>query len=416
MSLLESLGQGLQSAGAVLSPEVNQQQAQERRDVLPNMMRALEIKKAQRSLDADTKFGEFTAGLQPSAMTSESLLDTAKKIPLDVLSESPRAQQFMTLVSQVQQREAQTEARKEAVNARYMQLDQMAEAARERAENTKLSIQERAAADRRHEALQRELMVTREAAAQQNIELRREIAGLPPKGAGGKVDPDAPPAAGIEAATHDYLIKNAHPPVRGGIYQAVMKNVERIAKDNNMTVQQLISASADVKTRLMAKKTFETRVQNLGRAENQLELEIPVMEDAMKNLDLPSIPVAARGKIWILRQQGNPDVAKLDQAAEVVFNEFNGIVTGNPGTLNVSDVQNAHKQYKDAQTPQQMEAVISGMRRIITNAKKANDKTRKEIMGGIDDALKGKEGGDPGADPSARPKTPSKVVNWSDLK
>lgn len=413
--MLESLGQGLQDAGAVLSPEVNQMQATERQNKLVNVARGLEIQKAQRSLAADQKFQDAVKDLKPG-MTSSAMLESISKVDPGVLAESPAAQHFLTLTSQVHSREAAAEAKKEQMVLRHEQLERQSEADRMRSEDRNLGIQERAAADRRHEALQRELAKSREEATKMNIDLRRELGGLPPRGEPGaapKADPNASPAAGTEAATYDYLIKGSHPPVRGGVYQAVMRNVERIAKDNNMTTQQLISASADVKTRLMAKKTFETRVQNLGRAENQLELEIPVMEDAMKNLDLPSIPAAARGKIFLLRQMGNPDVVKLDQAAEVVFNEFNGIVTGNPGTLNVQDVVNAKEQYKHAQTPEQMKAVIGGMRRIITNAKQANDKTRKEIMGGVSDALAGKEGGDAGHDPSARPQTPvAKVMKF----
>lgn len=413
----EGLGQGLQNAGAILSPEVYKTQSAERSNYLENVARSLQIKKAQRQLDADTKFSEAVGGLQPSAMKdSASMLEALKGVPLDVIADSPRAQQTMQMVSQMQAKEAAQEQRKQQIQLRYDALDQQAEIARQRSEDVQLGIQERAAADRRHQDLQREIAKMRDQAAQMNIDLRRELGGLPPRGepgsVPGKVDPNAPPAAGIEAATYDYLIKNAHPPVRGGVYQSVMRNVERIAKDNNMTPQQLVSASADVKTRLLAKKTFETRVQNLGRAENQLELEIPVMEDAIKNLDLPSIPVAARGKIAVLRQMGNPDVVKLDQAAETVFREFEGIVTGNPGTLNVQDVVNAHNDYRAAQTPETMKAAIQGMRRIITNAKRANDKTRKEIMGGVEDALKGKEGGDPGKDPSAQPKTPGTVMKF----
>lgn len=186
-----------------------------------------------------------------------------------------------------------------------------------------------------------------------------------------------------EAAAWDYLIRGHSPPARGGAYDRAMDAVSKIAKDNGMTTEQLISASADVKTKLAAKKNFEVRTQNIGRAENQLMREIPVMEDAMKSLDLPSLPVAARGKIRVLRAMGDPNVTKLDQAAETVFREFEGIVTGNPGTLNVQDVQNAHQAYDQAKTPEQMRAAIEGMRRIITNAKAANDQTRKEIMEGI---------------------------------
>lgn len=218
---------------------------------------------------------------------------------------------------------------------------------------------------------------------------------------------DGKPAPGVEAATWALLINNVHPFRQ--MSNAVMANVEKIAADNNMSPQQLMSASADVKSRLQAKRTFETRVQNLGRAENQLDLEIPVMEEAMRNLAPIDSPLASHVELGAIRngvgtKEQRALVTQLDQAAGAVFDEFNGIVTGNPGTLNVQDVQNAQEQYKKAQSPTEMRAAIAGMRRIIANAKRANDKTRGEIMGGINDTLTGKTGGDPGNDPSAQPR------------
>ena len=100
-----------------------------------------------------------------------------------------------------------------------------------------------------------------------------------------------------------------------------------------------------------------------------------------------NLPIAARGNLVALRQMGDPNVTKLDQAAGAVLNEFEGIVTGNPGTLNVQDVQQAKETYEKIQTPQQMQSWIEGAKRIIANAKKANDLTRSEIMGGINEAV-----------------------------
>jgi len=244
-----------------------------------------------------------------------------------------------------------------------------------------------------------------------------------PGAAGGSTPPVTAQSAGLDAMTYDYLLRGHNPPAKSGAYERTMANVEKLAKENGMTTQELISASADVKTKLMAKRSFEIRTQNIGRAENQLMQEIPVMEDAMKSLDLPSLPIAARGKIAVLRQMGDPNITKLDQAAHTVFNEFHGIITGNPGTLNVQDVQNAEKEYKAAQTPQQMKAAVDGMRRIIANAKKANDISREEIMGGINDSISGKN--KKGAAPSGAPQAgkvengyrfkggdPAKKENW----
>ncbi len=179
--LLEDFGRGLQGAGAILSDRVYDTQARERANELPNMMRALEIKKAQDTLQADQDFTkairEASGGLQPSAMKdSGSMMDIINKVPMDLIARSPIAHQTMQMVGQQQAREAQAEARKEAINARYEQIEMQREAAAERAANTTLSIQERAAADRRHQELQAEAIKTRQIAAQQNIELRREIA------------------------------------------------------------------------------------------------------------------------------------------------------------------------------------------------------------------------------------------------
>ena len=214
---------------------------------------------------------------------------------------------------------------------------------------------------------------------------------------GGGGTPGLPKGAtpdGIRAETYSYLINNVSPPKRTGEYSAVMSDIAKLAKENNMSTEDLISAGADIKSRVMAKRSFEVRTQNLTRAENQLSLEIPVMEDAMKALSPSNIPALANLQLSAIRQgaggkEAMANVRKLDQAAQTVFNEFEGIITGNPGTLNVQDVNSAKEQYKSAQTPAQMQASIAGMKRIIANAKQANDMTRKEIMGGVQSALRG---------------------------
>lgn len=185
-----------------------------------------------------------------------------------------------------------------------------------------------------------------------------------------------------------WLVSGRQPPARGGAYQMGMIGAQQIAKELDMSISELMSAGAEVKSQLQARPVVEKRIQALERAENQLELEIPVMEDAMNELNLPSIPVFARGKIAVLRQMGDPGVAKLDQAADVVFNEFETVKTGNPGALYVTNMEAAKENYYKVQTPQQMKAWIAGARRIINNAKKSNEKTRQDITDHILKSLK----------------------------
>ena len=216
-------------------------------------------------------------------------------------------------------------------------------------------------------------------------------------GAGGVGDSGLPKGAtpeGIRAETYAYLINNVSPPKRTGEYSAVMNDIAKLAKENNMSTEQLITAGADIKSRVLAKRSFEIRAQNIERAENVLLKEVPVFEDAIKDLSPSKFPALAKFELGAMRQglagqDALAKVTKMDQAAEVVFNEFNGIITGNPGTLNVADVQNAHKQYLAATTPAAAKAALDGMRRIIKNAKAANTETRQEIMGGVTSALRG---------------------------
>lgn len=201
----------------------------------------------------------------------------------------------------------------------------------------------------------------------------------------------------VEAAAFDYLINNKAPPARGGLYAPTMAYIGKIAADAGMTVPQLMSAKADIKTAMTARVTVERRLQNMERAENQLLREIPVMEAAMQKLDNPSIPIAARGKLAILRQMGNPDVTQLDQAAGVVLNEFEGIAVGNPGgAMTVDAVRKAREDYHKIQTPQQMRAWIEGAQRIIKNAKDAAVQTReelnKQVMSSIGQLPRGQSG------------------------
>lgn len=195
----------------------------------------------------------------------------------------------------------------------------------------------------------------------------------------------------IDAAAWDRILTGKEPPARGGLYAQVMGYIEDIATENNMSVQDLLNASSDIKTRLQAKRTFEQRVLNINRAEGVMNNEIPVMEQNMKAIDLSKYPDISHIDLVYLRHKGDPNVIKLDQSAEPVMNEFQAIVTGNiGGALNVTDVQKAAEDYKKIQTPQGMQAWIDNARQMIERAKSANEGTRKDWMKGISDAVGGK--------------------------
>jgi hypothetical protein len=321
----------------------------------------------------------------PNSMT---LQDAAKFIKARNITDPQAAIQILDKLTPYLNNEAKQQAKQlemqldqqKAMFAQQQKKDELEEKKREadmRSEDRKLSLEDRKAARSESNAI-KNLMV---GIAKQNADSRSTAAGT--KAGGGPAGDNT----AVEAAAWNSLLKNEQPPRTGGMYNKVMAEYGKIAKDAGMSVQELVSASADVKSKLAAKKSFETRAQNMERAENQILAEIPIMRDAMKSLDLPNIPVFAKGGIAALRQLGDPRVTTLDQAAETVFNEFQGIITGNPGTLNVSDVQQARHNYESARTPKQMEAALAGMDRIMHNAKAAMAKTRKDIMSDINNSM-----------------------------
>jgi len=335
---------------------------------------------------------------QPAAPppNSMSLQDAAQFIKARGITDPAAGLQILEKLSPYLNNQARMEAAqlKQQLDQqnKVSTLQEKYDALKVASEDRRYSVDERREAQAAANDTRRLIGTVMAGIAQQNANTRAADAGT---SSGKNADEGA-----TEAAAWNYLLKGQNPPARGGMYAATMKKVSEIAKENNMSVQELTSASADVKTKLAAKSKFEVRAQNMERAENQILSEIPVMKDAMKALDLSSLPDFQKAGIAGLRRLGDPRVTTLDQAAETVFNEFQGIITGNPGTLNVSDVAQAKHNYENARTAQQMEAALAGMQRIMGNAKKALATTRKDILTDINDSFKKEKSGVPANAPA----------------
>ena len=201
-----------------------------------------------------------------------------------------------------------------------------------------------------------------------------------------KLTPEAQHA--IDASVENLLINHKQPPAYGTAnYSQVMARLGEFAAKAGMTTDELLIASADTKARVHALQGFESRVANMSRAENVLGNELGNLEQNMAAVDLSKYPAASHAQLAVARQMGDPNVTKMDQSAEAVFNEFESIMTGNPGALNVADVQKAHDSYYKVQTPQQLKAWIDNAHNMIERAHQANEKTREQLLNGIHKSL-----------------------------
>lgn len=192
----------------------------------------------------------------------------------------------------------------------------------------------------------------------------------------------------VDVYAKDFLITKKPPPSRSGLGPAVMERIDGLAREAGMSTEQLLMASAGVKVALQARTSLERRLQGMSRAETQLEKEIPVLVDAMEKIPTTGIPLVNRGIIYALRQMGDGRVTQLDQAANVVLNEFEAIIVGNlGGTLTVDSAKKAREEYQNIKTPEQLKAWVEGARRIIKNAKEAGEETRKDLDATLNKSL-----------------------------
>ena len=195
---------------------------------------------------------------------------------------------------------------------------------------------------------------------------------------------------GQEAATNaawDSLIRNRPVPARGGLYAASQHAIGNIAKEAGMSVPELLSASADVKTQLQAKSSIERRIQNVDRAANQLEAEMPVVKAALDKINPSEFLPLSKAEIATKEWVGSPDVVAFKQAADAVLIEMEIVKSGNTSQVHVAQLQRAMDQLPSISTKANMQAWIDNAHRLIKNAKAANATTSSDIMKDINKKL-----------------------------
>lgn len=389
--LAEAFGAGLQGAGAVLSPQVYEAQATDRLHALDNVAKNLAIVKAKRSLDADTKFAEFAGGLQPSAMKdSAAMLDAVKGIPLDVLAESPRAQQFMGMVTQMQAKEAAQQQKREQLQFRYDQLEQNAEVARQRSEDTRLGIQERAAADKRHGELQAALGAMRNDTLRMNIDLRKDAAQeKKDRMEEGLLTPaEAKFMAGQYLAGDKSVFQNLGRGLQGSENIVRLRRASQaLAEERGMKPEEIAAKMAEFEGIKAGERTLGTRTANIEMAVTEAQNIIPIALKASEAVDRTKYPSINTVLMAAEKGTGDENVVRLAAATNALINTYSRAIAPT-GTPTVHDKEHAREVIDKAYSKGQFSAVIKLMQDEMGAARKSPGQVRDHFR----DAVTGKEG------------------------
>lgn len=366
--LLEDFGQGLQSAGAILSPEVHKSQTMERQNTLENVARGLQIRKAQRELQADEAFTTEFGGLQGSALTDSAslekkLFETVQKRP--EVMDSPRYHSAMKMASQMQAREAAQAARQQQLQLSQDELDRRIAADKRIASNEKESLQIRAAAEKRLEEYQTAGRRLQEIAIRGNLELRRDMAEWRREQTSGNASPIPP---GAEGKTGEEFLKALPADLQSIVKKVADYDIDpRTLSTRGGHREKILSLAAqynpgyDDKDYAQIKRSlYDFSTGKQGQTTRSLNVAVEHLDtakrfaDALKNKDFPLINRIANE---ISTQTGGAAPTTLEAVKEIVADEVVKGVIGGPGAL--ADRESAAKKIRAASSPEQFAGIVS---------------------------------------------------------
>ena len=346
---LQGLGSGLQSAGEVLSPRVYEQKSIERREALPNMLRALQIENAQRALKADQSFADAIRDKVRPGMGSSAMLEALNGIDPGIVSQSPAAQTYLKQVAQQQNREAMQEQRRQNLQFQYDGLEQRRQDAERRSQDARASAEERA----RHN-----LEMERLTSVQRDIQ--RQLADARTSGGPNapqrdykaeyeKMDPAGQTALDMQA--WNYINKNTLPYRKGTGGGAdrndpIIHRAGEIANTLGIQPQELSAKSAEFKANAQAlyfqtKKlnavqgTLESFHNNIATWDSIAEGEVPKIggaklseiQDKLRKIDFSDVKTLNDWEIKVRTQFNDPAMVAYVTSAFTVAMDYSRILS-----------------------------------------------------------------------------------------
>jgi hypothetical protein len=392
--LLEAFGQGLSGAGAILSEHVYDAQAKERAETLPNLLRALEIKKAMSALQADQDYAaaikEASAGMQPSAMsTSAGMLDLHSKIPMDVLARSPVAHQTFEMIGKQQAREQAVQARQDAITARRDALEQRANEQLDKMEQRKYEFESKAAdkaasdldrAEARAEALRLQQQI-----ANAHIELRRQGLDLQREAKADRdqrredalLTPEEARFMAKQAWTGDTsVMQNVGRGAQGGenivrLRRAIME----LGRETGKTPEELAAKNAEFFGIKAGERTLGTRTANIEMAVTEAQNIIPIALRASEKVDRTKYPNLNSVILAYEKKTGDENVVNLAVATNALINVYSRAIAPS-GTPTVHDKEHAREIIAAAYSKGQYKSVVDIMQQEMAAARKSPEQVR----------------------------------------
>ena len=353
----DQLGQGLQGAGAVLSPQVYQEQAQERQNSIVNLANSLKVAREQRALQADDAFKKAIQGFQPG-MSSSAMLEKVQGLDPSILAESPSAQGYLQTISALHQKEV-AEAQKN------IQLQSL--------------INERNRPTEHYDPVSGNLVLSYPDGRTETRKVQQER--FP---SGGSIPPDTLRNMAEQALTGDTsVLTGLGYGTQGANNKIALRNeMTRIMTERKMSPQEVASKNAEFFGTKAGQRTVGTRSANIEMAVSEAQQMAPLALTASKNVSRTDYPSLNSLLLAAQKGTGDENVTRLGIATNSLINIYARAI--NPqGVATVSDKDHARELLAQAWSNGQYEAGIDQLMKELEAARKAPGMVREGFRGAV---------------------------------
>jgi hypothetical protein len=207
---------------------------------------------------------------------------------------------------------------------------------------------------------------------------------------------DATPHPGsedaIEMAAHRYVLDGTLPPNLGRGAQgsattmSILTRAAAIAKENGQDGEAARIGQLANKASQMALGQLSKQETMVGAFERNFTKNADLALEQSKKVDRTGVPALNR---WVLAGKkslaGDPDVAVLDTAIKATVNEYTKIISGAMGNASMAEgeIRKVEGLLNSAQTPEQVQAVITFMKKETGNRMAGFAEQKAHLMQGM---------------------------------
>lgn len=193
----------------------------------------------------------------------------------------------------------------------------------------------------------------------------------------------------LDMAADRFLTDGTLPSVSKPNRDAIVERAAAVAKEKGISGDRVTQLANKANTSALTQLTKQETM--VGAFEKNFVKNVDIVDRLSRKTDNTGVPLLQK---WINEGKratsGDPNLAGLAVAIKAVQNEYGKIVSGSMGNtaVAVSEIKRMEKLLNDAQTPQDVQAVLNTMREETQNRMAGFKEQKAELLGSMRSATK----------------------------